>query len=183
MTTRLGSLFRRDPADVQGAYFLLTGLWPLLHLRSFSRVTGPKPEGWLVKTVGGLVSAIGVTLLSARRHGRVTPELRQLAITSALSLLIIDVYYAGKRRLSPVYLGDAVLEAALVAAQWRARADVPVKVLPRRRPPPPSLSGAGVHGRWDILPGESRDMSGRLDKVAEGSMASFPASDPPSFMG
>ncbi|WP_426749714.1 hypothetical protein [Myxococcus sp. Y35] len=114
-------LAKRDPLQVQGAYFLVTGLWPLVHLRSFTWVTGPKPEGWLVKTVGGLVSVIGATLLSACRHGRVTPELRKLAVGSAASLLVIDIVYAARRRISPVYLGDAAIEAALIAAQWKAR--------------------------------------------------------------
>ncbi|MFP2924503.1 hypothetical protein ACLESO_04665 [Pyxidicoccus sp. 3LG] len=183
MNLRLGSLLRRDPTPVQGAYFLVTGLWPIVHLRSFAWVTGPKPEGWLVKTVGGLVGVIGATLLAAHRRGRVTPEIRQLATWSALSLLVVDVYYAGKRRISPLYLGDAVIEAVLIAAQWRASADVPATTRPvrtRMRIPAPATAS---HGRWDILPGESRTATGERDKVLEGSMASFPASDPPSYVG
>lgn len=49
--------------------------------------------------------------------------------------------------------------------------------------PNPSSTGAGVHGRWDILPGETLDATGARDKVTESSMESFPASDPPSYMG
>jgi hypothetical protein len=37
----------RAIAGTQGTYFLLTGVWPLLHMRSFLTVTGPKTDLWL----------------------------------------------------------------------------------------------------------------------------------------
>lgn len=40
-----------------GWYYLMTGIWPLLHIRSFVWMTGPKTDRWLVKAVGGLVTA------------------------------------------------------------------------------------------------------------------------------
>ena len=43
----------------QGVYFLLTGIWPLLSMRTFEAVTGPKVDRRLVKTVGVLVAVIG----------------------------------------------------------------------------------------------------------------------------
>jgi hypothetical protein len=33
-------------ALVQGVYFLLTGVWPIVHLPSFLAVTGPKTDLW-----------------------------------------------------------------------------------------------------------------------------------------
>src|SRR5262249_42948270 len=93
MKRQLASLLRQDPAEIQGEYFLVTGMWPVLHLRSFEWVTGPKREGWLVKTVGGLIAAIGTALYFAARRDRVTPEVRKLAIGSVLWLLGVDLYY------------------------------------------------------------------------------------------
>ena len=103
-------------ARTQGAFYLATGIWPLISLRSFEAVTGPKPEGWLVKTVGCLVSVIGGALLSSAQKARVTPEVRALAIGSAASLALIDIAYAAKRRIAPVYLLDAMAEVGLIAA-------------------------------------------------------------------
>ena len=116
----------------QGAYYLGTGLWPLLHLRSFEAVTGPKPEGWLVKTVGALISVVGATALLAAVRRRASPELRLLAGGSALSLGVVDVVYPAKGRISPIYLADALPELALVLgwsvsairAHRRARGEV-----------------------------------------------------------
>ncbi len=51
----------------QGAYYLLTGVWPLINMDSFERVTGAKTDKWLVKTVGVLVAAIGGSLMVAAR--------------------------------------------------------------------------------------------------------------------
>jgi hypothetical protein len=112
-------------ARLQGGYFAVTGLWPLLHMRSFRYVTGGKTvrERWLVKTVGVLVASIGATLVASATKGR-RPDssIRLLATTSALGLLAIDVWYAAKRRISPIYLLGAAAEAALAVAWSVARA-------------------------------------------------------------
>ena len=105
----------------QGAYFFVTGVWPLLHMRSFEAVTGPKVDRWLVKTVGLCIACIGGTLLAAARHDRVTPEVRGLAESSALALTGIDVYYSATGRISPIYLADAVTEIGIVAALRASR--------------------------------------------------------------
>ncbi|HEV2106956.1 MAG TPA: hypothetical protein VGR16_01690, partial [Thermomicrobiales bacterium] len=95
-------------AVAQGGYYLITGIWPLLHMRSFEAISGPKTDRWLVKTAGVLITAIGATLLIAdRRERAATPEATVLATGSALGLTAIDVIYASKRRISPVYLLDA----------------------------------------------------------------------------
>jgi hypothetical protein len=98
----------------QGLYYVVTGLWPFVHLRSFEAITGPKRETWLVRTVGALAAAIGVTLLRGSR--RSSRDAKTLSITSALAFAAIDVAYVARRRISPVYLADAALEVAFVAA-------------------------------------------------------------------
>jgi hypothetical protein len=103
----------------QGLYYLVTGVWPLVSLRTFEAVTGPKVDRWLVKTVGVLVSVIGGVLLLAGRRRRVEPEPALLAAASAAGLAAIDTVYATRGRISKIYLLDAVVEVALVAA-WVA---------------------------------------------------------------
>ncbi len=101
---------------IQGTYFLITGLWPLIHYPSFVFVTGSKTDDWLVKTVGVLVSVIGYTLvLSALRHNLQT-EILLLAIGSALGLMIIDIFYVLRKRIAPVYLFDALVELSLITS-------------------------------------------------------------------
>lgn len=99
---------------------MVSGLWSVLAPRSFQRVTGHKFEGWLLKTVGLLVTVAGAALLEAARHDRVTPELRLLGVGTAASVGGVDAWYAARRRISPVYLVDAAVEGALVALWVRA---------------------------------------------------------------
>jgi len=106
-------------ALVQGAYFLLTGIWPIVSMNTFRAVTGPKTDLWLVKTVGLLVAVIGATLLWAGWNKTVIAQTAGLAIGSALALTIIDVYYVLRRVIAPIYLADAVAELVLVAG-WAA---------------------------------------------------------------
>jgi hypothetical protein len=101
-----------------GIYWLLSGIWPIVHLRSFQAVTGPKADEWLVKTVGALLAVIGGGLLLGAKNRRVTPELEAIAVGSALSLTAIDVVYVSKGRMSKIYLLDALAHSALALA-WR----------------------------------------------------------------
>lgn len=102
---------------VQGAYYAGTGFWPLVSMKSFERVTGHKRDHWLVKTVGLLVTAVGLTLIRAGRRRHVHPDIALLAGLSAAALATVDLVYVAQRRISPVYLLDAVPEA-LLAAWW-----------------------------------------------------------------
>ena len=100
------------PAFLQGAYFLATGVWPLLSMRTFEAVTGPKADRWLVRTVGVLVAIIGSSLLlDVRRPSRGTVA---LGVGSAVGLGTIDVMYATRGRISKVYLIDAIVELSVV---------------------------------------------------------------------
>ena len=113
----------RRLARTQALYYAATGIWPLLDIRSFERITGPKVERWLVKTVGALVTAVGASLALAARDDPGRAETVILATGSAASLGTIDVIYVAKRRISPVYLLDALAQAALLVAwtRWRRR--------------------------------------------------------------
>ena len=111
-------------AWLQGAYFLVTGVWPLVHMGSFLLITGPKVDLWLVKTVGLLIAVIGAVLLLAARRDRITPEIFVLAVGCAAGLAAVDVVYALSDRIWDVYLLDALAEAGLIALwliAWRQR--------------------------------------------------------------
>ena len=102
-------------AASQSVYYLLTGVWPLLHRRSFERVTGPKVDFWLVEAVGVTVAAIGLGLARAVGGGGPVPrELRSVAVAAAAGLGALDAVYVARRRISPVYLLDAAIEAAFL---------------------------------------------------------------------
>ncbi len=112
----------RRLATVQGLYYLIAGLWPVISIDSFQAVTGDKIDLWLVKTVGLLIAVIGAAIFRARRRPTLFPEMLILAAGSALVLGTVDVLYSLRGVISTVYLLDAPVEAALVAGWsvlWR----------------------------------------------------------------
>lgn len=102
-------------ALVQGIYFFVTGIWPLLSMNTFLKVTGPKTDLWLVKTVGLILAVIGLVLIVAQVSAEINTPVILLAIGSALALVIVEFIYVAKRIISPIYLGDAVVELILIA--------------------------------------------------------------------
>ena len=101
---------------VQAAYYLITGLWPLVSLRTFEMVTGPKTDDWLVRMVGLLAAAIGTALLSGAWRETPKRETLVLAILSAVSFAAIDVVYTLNGTISSIYLADAVVQAIFISA-------------------------------------------------------------------
>jgi hypothetical protein len=124
---------------LQGSYYLVTGLWPLVSMRSFLWVTGPKidnlPTGrvvdhWLVNTVAVLILSIAIALLVAAWRREFSASIGSLAIVSAIALCSIDLVYVVRRVIEPIYLLDAAAELTLLGA-WAA-----MLLLGARRPAP-----------------------------------------------
>jgi len=104
-----------DVARAQIAYWTATAIWPLVHMGSFQRVTGRKRDGWLVRTVSTLILSI-VATLAAMDRGRADPaSARVLGVTSTAALGSVSLIGPLVRRISPLYLVDALVELALCA--------------------------------------------------------------------
>ena len=107
----------------QGIFYVATGLWPILHIRSFEAVTGRKRDKWLVKTTGGLIAAVGLALIAGSRE-RPTRALHWLGVGSALALGAADVIFSLRGRISKRYLFDAAAEGLIVGG-WAISAGLP----------------------------------------------------------
>jgi hypothetical protein len=99
----------------QGLYFVISGVWPVVHLESFMRVTGPKTDDWLVQAFGLLVAGVGVVLVRAWLRGR-SRTVADVALATASTLAFIDVWFVARGRVPPIYLADAAVESAFVVA-------------------------------------------------------------------
>lgn len=106
---------RAPTIAVQGAYYIATGAWPLISMRTFEAVTGPKRDHWLVRQVGLLAVAIGVALCADSLHGsrRVTGDV--LGAGTAVAFGAIDLSEGLPGRIRPIYLADAAIEAFFFA--------------------------------------------------------------------
>jgi hypothetical protein len=105
-------------ARAQGNYDVVTGVWPLLSMRSFEAVLGPKVDRWLVRTVSGLLLGIGTA--QASTDWAALPVVRRLSAMTAGTLLAVDATYALRGRIAKTYLLDAVVEAGWLAAWLRS---------------------------------------------------------------
>ena len=110
---------------LQGTYYFVTGIWPIVSVRTFKLVTGEKtdnlPTGkdadhWLLMTVSLLIVAVAITLLLAAWRKTQAVEIGVLAIAAACGLTAIDIIYTWRRVILPIYLLDAALEIPLIAA-------------------------------------------------------------------
>jgi hypothetical protein len=102
---------------IQGSYYMITALWPLIHIESYMMLVGPITDIWLAKTVATMVIAISITMffhLSLRTDHR---PLVLLGVSSSLAFAYTDVYYSVTGTLSNIYLLDAAAEF-LFMASW-----------------------------------------------------------------
>ena len=106
---------------MQGIYFTITGLWPLVHLPSFEKLTAPKVDKWLVRMVGALALAIGIPILLAGLRGTASKDLGLVAVLAAVAFAGVDIVYVTRGRIRKIYLGDAAVEAVILtgwALSW-----------------------------------------------------------------
>ncbi len=99
---------------IEGIFYLIMGVWPMVHYRSFAKVTGPKTDVWLVITVSWLINVCGAVMLFSAFRDEVPWETVVVALGAPLALGFIDVYYVFKKVISRVYLADAVIEAVFI---------------------------------------------------------------------
>jgi hypothetical protein len=101
---------------IQGVYIFVTGLWPLIDLESFIKVTGPKTDLWLVKTVGAVLLSISIAFFVAmfrKENSAATPA---LGVGVALALSLVDFYYVHKKTISKIYLLDGFMQLLFISA-------------------------------------------------------------------
>ena len=101
---------------VQAAYYLATGVGPLVAMPAFQRVTGPKTDDWLVRTIGGLAIGMGAVLARNAATGRSDPI---VGLAGAVPFGVSSLWYGATGRVSRVYLLDGAVEVAF-AAGWLA---------------------------------------------------------------
>jgi predicted tellurium resistance membrane protein TerC len=99
---------------IQGVYYVITGVWPLVSIETFEAVTGPKTDDWLVQTVGVLAAVIGATLLVGTLRRVPSRETLTLSVLSILGFMAVDIVFVLQGIIGPIYLADAVIQAVFL---------------------------------------------------------------------
>jgi hypothetical protein len=107
---------------VQGTYYLLIGLWPVLAIDSLLSGSVAGAEPWQLRAFGVAVALVGAAMLAAaRRSDRC--EMLRLGVAVALGLAAADVILVLNGTAPPIYLADAAVQVAFVF--WWGRHLVP----------------------------------------------------------
>ena len=100
---------------LHGLYLLFGGVWPLVHLKSFEAVTGPKLDEFLVRTVALLLILVGSILLGQRRTA-VERSAVQLAMGTSFILGTVALVSAAGGWVWKVYFIDGTIHLLFVLA-------------------------------------------------------------------
>lgn len=96
---------------MQGLFNAIGGIWPIVSLRTFEWVYGPKEEDWLQRTSGGLLLVSGLTLVMTEDSPDSVRMARRIGVGVALTYLLVDLIYIPKGRIRMTYLQDAICES------------------------------------------------------------------------
>lgn len=108
----------------QGWYYLVGGLWPLLHWRSFTAVAGPKPDRFQTQITAGLFVAIGAALIVDEN----SLSRDVLSVSAATACISVDRYF--QQDIRSVFKADTALNIAfLFGAFHRLTRDVKERAL------------------------------------------------------
>lgn len=105
---------RRIILGMQSAYYLLAGLWPLVHTLSFMEVTGNSTDVLLIRTVGILLICAAITFFIDLYFQENSSAVVFLSTSCAIGLLFIDIYHSLTAKISIIYLIDAIFQLILI---------------------------------------------------------------------
>lgn len=109
----------KNLARAQGLFNIVGGAWPIFSLGTFEWVYGEKKDIFLQKAVGGLLMSVGYAQLTAEGSKDALDVARRVGITTALSLLVVDLVYIPKGEMRKTYVQDALMEIGWIAAWLR----------------------------------------------------------------
>jgi hypothetical protein len=106
---------------LQGGWYLANGIWPLLSMRSFEAVSGPKPDAFQTRTAGVLFLAAGLALQPWSGSPYATDHDGTRILAAATAAGTAGVIWAHARSVRWTLLAESLLEAGFATAALRGR--------------------------------------------------------------
>ena len=79
-----------------GIYYLIFGLWSIIEIESFSDFTRYQGDFFLKTTAGVLFSVLGAIFVYTGLREKLMGEVRYFAISTALGIMSLEIYYLPK---------------------------------------------------------------------------------------
>lgn len=95
---------------IQGIYFMITLIWPVIDIESFMVVTGPKVDIWLVKTVSALLFPYAVICFWVAMKRPLSTIIILCMVLMSWGLAFVELYYYFNGTIKWVYAVDALLQ-------------------------------------------------------------------------
>jgi hypothetical protein len=108
--------WRRRLLVGQGAYYVITGLWALVHFSSFARVLGLPVDPFRSQTLAAVMVVLGGSLIEAARRGPPGPFPTLLGAAVAGAIAIVSLWWLPRIGIGTALRIDLLLEVAFALA-------------------------------------------------------------------
>lgn len=112
----------------QGVYYVLIGLWPLLHFRSFARFVALNVIPFQAQAFAAVTVVIGASLVEAARREAPGPYPTMLGAAVAGAIALVSLFWLPRLGVASGLWIDFAIELAVAAAL--------VLLYPRAQPEP-----------------------------------------------
>ncbi|UCF21070.1 MAG: hypothetical protein JSU87_06700 [Gemmatimonadota bacterium] len=100
----------------QGGYYLLTGLWPLVHLSSFAQIVALRINPFQAQSYGAVLIVIGACLIEAARRGPPDAFATLLGAAVAAAIAVVDLVWLPRLGVTSGLWFDLLVEVAFAVA-------------------------------------------------------------------
>ena len=104
--------WRRRVLVMQGGYYLLTGLWPLIHFGSFADAVALVINPFQAQVFGAVIAVVGGSLIEAARRGPPAAATTALGITVAGAIALVGLLWLPRQAASSALWLDLAVEVA-----------------------------------------------------------------------
>lgn len=104
--------WRRLLLAVQGGYYVLSGLWPLVHFRSYADAVALRVNPFQAQAFGAVIIVVGGTLIEATRKEPPGPFPTMLGAATAGALTLISLWWLPRLGTISILWLDVLVEVA-----------------------------------------------------------------------
>jgi predicted outer membrane lipoprotein len=108
--------WRRWIVIAQGAYYMLSGLWPLVHFSSFAQIVALRINPFQAQSFGALLIVIGASLLEASRRQPPGAFPTLLGVAVAAAIAVINLVWLPRLAVRSGLWIDVLIEVAIASA-------------------------------------------------------------------
>ncbi len=106
--------WRRWIITGQGTYYVLTGLWPVVHFSSFARFVAVNINAFQAHAFAAVIVVVGASLIQSARREPPGPFPASLGIAVAAAITLVDLIWLPRFGVASALWLDAVVEVAFV---------------------------------------------------------------------